>query len=102
MARSSTSTADAPPSERRRDDPRHHSRQSSDTKPLGCSLTILLARNPDKVAGCGPVAEIAALIDVGELRLDISERELLTDTAAIHERAEAGDLRGRVVLIPEG
>ena len=52
--------------------------------------------------GCGPVAEIAALIDVGELRLDISERELLTDTAAIHERAEAGDLRGRVVLIPEG
>ena len=52
--------------------------------------------------GCGPVAEIAALIDAGELRLDISERELLTDTAAIHERAEAGDLRGRVVLIPEG
>jgi hypothetical protein len=52
--------------------------------------------------GCGPVAEIAALIDGGELRLDISERELLTDTAAIHERAEAGDLRGRVVLVPEG
>ena len=48
------------------------------------------------------MAEIAALIDAGELRLDISERELLTDTAAIHERAEAGDLRGLVVLIPEG
>ena len=52
--------------------------------------------------GCGPVAEIAALIDAGELRLDISERELLRDTAAIHERAVAGDLRGRVVLVPEG
>ena len=52
--------------------------------------------------GCGPVAEIAALIDAGELRLDISERERLTDTAANHERPEAGDLRGRVVLIPEG
>jgi hypothetical protein len=52
--------------------------------------------------GCGPVAEIAALIDACELRLDISGRELLRDTAAIHERAEAGDLHGRVVLIPEG
>ena len=52
--------------------------------------------------GCGPVAEIAALIDAGELRLDISERGLLRDTAAIHERAVAGDLRGRVVLVPEG
>ena len=44
-----------------------------------------------RLPGCGPVVEIAALIDAGELRLDISERELLTDTAAIHERAEAGD-----------
>ena len=48
------------------------------------------------------MAEIAALIDAGELRLDISERGVLSDAAAIHERAEAGDLRGRVVLIPEG
>ena len=48
------------------------------------------------------MAEIAALIDAGDLRLDISERGLLTDTAAIHERAEAGELRGRVVLVPEG
>jgi hypothetical protein len=52
--------------------------------------------------GCGPVAEIAALIDAGELRLDISERELLTDTSAIHEPAEDGELRGRVVLVSEG
>jgi hypothetical protein len=42
------------------------------------------------------------LIDAGELRLDVSGRGLLSDTAAIHERAEAGDLRGRVVPIPEG
>jgi hypothetical protein len=66
------------------------------------SITILLARNPEKVAGLRAVAEIAAMIDAGEPRLDISERELLTDTAAIHERDEAGDLRGRVVLIPRG
>ncbi len=51
--------------------------------------------------GCGAVAQIAALIDAGERRLNISERKLLTDTTASHERAEAGDLRGRVVLIPE-
>ncbi len=48
------------------------------------------------------MAEIAALIGAGEPRLDISERELLRDTPAIHGRAGAGDLRGRVVLIPEG
>ena len=40
-------------------------------------------------------ATITAPIDAGELRLDISERGLPRDTAAIHERAEAGDLRGR-------
>ena len=39
--------------------------------------------------GCGPVAELAALIDDGELRLAISGRGLLRDTAAIHERAAA-------------
>jgi hypothetical protein len=52
--------------------------------------------------GCGLVVEIAALIGAGELRLGISDRGLLRDTAAIHARAVAGDLRGRVVLIPEG
>jgi hypothetical protein len=40
--------------------------------------------------GCGPVAEIAGLIDAGELRLDISERGLLSDTSVFHERADAG------------
>jgi hypothetical protein len=52
--------------------------------------------------GCGPVAEITAPIDAGELRWDTSERGLLTDTAAIHDGPEAGQLRGRAVLIPEG
>jgi NAD(P)-dependent dehydrogenase (short-subunit alcohol dehydrogenase family) len=48
------------------------------------------------------VAEIPAPIDAGELRRDTSERGLLTDTAAIHDGPEAGQLRGRAVLIPEG
>jgi hypothetical protein len=46
------------------------------------------------------VAEIAATIDAGELGLDINGRGLLTDGAVIHERA--CDLRGRIVLVPEG
>jgi hypothetical protein len=39
----------------------------------------------------------ATRIDAGELRLDTGGRELLSGTAASHERAEAGDLRGRVL-----
>ena len=66
-ARSSTSTADAPRSERGQDDPGHHPRRRSDTRPRGCWLTILVARNPDKVAGLRAGGEIPALIDAGEL-----------------------------------
>ena len=60
------------------------------------------SRSRTRSPGCGPVAEIAAVIDAGELRLDISERGLLRDIAAIHDRAEAGGLRGLVVLTLEG
>jgi hypothetical protein len=52
--------------------------------------------------GCGPAAEIAALIDAGELPLDISERGLLSDTSGSATAPEAGDMHGRVGLIPEG
>jgi NADPH:quinone reductase-like Zn-dependent oxidoreductase len=38
----------------------------------------------------------------GKLRLDISGRRSLADTRLIHEQSEAGAIRGRVVLIPEG
>lgn len=55
-----------------------------------------------RLPGCEPVAEITAPIDAGEPRWDTSERGLLTDTAAIDERPEAGQLRGRAVLVPEG
>ena len=40
-------------------------------------------------------ATITAPIDGGERRLDISERELLTDTAAIHDGPEASQLGPR-------
>jgi hypothetical protein len=47
--------------------------------------------------GCGPVAGIGA----GEMRSDIHKRRLLTDNAAIHQGAEAGDVPGRAVQIAE-
>jgi hypothetical protein len=45
---------------------------------------------------------IAARVDASELRLDISERELLTNTAAIYERAKGGDQRDGAAGIAEG
>jgi hypothetical protein len=72
-------------------------RSHSAARSRSCSLATR-TRSP----GCEPVAELAALIGAGELRLDINERALLAHSAGIHERAEAGGLRGRVVLIPEG
>jgi hypothetical protein len=43
-------------------------------------------------------ATMTAPIGAGELRWDTSERGLLTGTAAILDRPEAGQLRGRAVL----
>ncbi|MFZ0974037.1 MAG: hypothetical protein WAN22_17530 [Solirubrobacteraceae bacterium] len=64
--------------------------------PLGCSLTILLARNPDKVAGLRAGG--------GARSFDRRRR-----AAVGHQRARASEgyrgdprTRGRVVLIPEG
>jgi len=47
-------------------------------------------------------ATITAPIDAGELRWDTSGRRLRTDTAAIHDGPEAGQLRGRAVPAPAG
>ena len=48
------------------------------TRPPARSRSCSLATRT-RSPGCGPVAEIAALIDAGELGLDISERELLRE-----------------------
>jgi hypothetical protein len=57
------------------------------------SITLRLARNPDKMPG---------LRGAGDLRLNVNERALLAPGAAIHEHTEAGDPRGRIVLLSEG
>jgi len=46
------------------------------------------------------LGHLVALVDRGELRIDVAERVPLTELAAIHARAATGDLPGRVVVVP--
>ncbi|RRR96048.1 NADP-dependent oxidoreductase [Glycomyces terrestris] len=46
------------------------------------------------------LAELVALVDVGELHVDVAERLPIADTAALHDRAVAGEVSGKVVLTP--
>jgi NADPH:quinone reductase-like Zn-dependent oxidoreductase len=46
------------------------------------------------------LGHLVALVDRGELRVDVAERVPLTDLPAIHARAATGDLPGRVVVLP--
>jgi NADPH:quinone reductase-like Zn-dependent oxidoreductase len=48
------------------------------------------------------LAEIARLVDAGEVTVPIGERHPFAETAAVHRRAAAGDLHGKVVLTPQG
>jgi NADPH:quinone reductase-like Zn-dependent oxidoreductase len=48
------------------------------------------------------LTQIVERVAAGEIRLDISGRRPLADTPLIHQQSEAGGIRGRVVLIPEG
>jgi NADPH:quinone reductase-like Zn-dependent oxidoreductase len=46
------------------------------------------------------LAQLAALVDSGELRVEVAQRVPLGGLAAIHEQSAAGTLRGKVVVIP--
>ncbi|QQQ76873.1 NADP-dependent oxidoreductase [Saccharothrix sp. 6-C] len=43
---------------------------------------------------------LVALVDRGVVRIDVSERHGLADLPGLHRRAEAGDLRGKVLVTP--
>jgi len=45
------------------------------------------------------LAHLVALVDRGELRVDVDRRVPLAELAAVHAEAEAGALRGRVVVV---
>lgn len=46
------------------------------------------------------LAKLVALVDAGELRVDVSRRIPLSELPALHEEAAAGALRGKVVVLP--
>ena len=44
------------------------------------------------------LGELVAMVDRGELRVDVAERVALADLATVHERSDAGSLGGKVVV----
>ncbi|WGL52377.1 NADP-dependent oxidoreductase [Nocardioides sp. BP30] len=46
------------------------------------------------------LAELVAAVDRGELRVDVAERVGLADLPALHARAAAGQVSGKVVVLP--
>ena len=45
------------------------------------------------------LSQLAALVDRGELRVDVAERVPLAELAAVHAKADAGELSGKVVVV---
>jgi NADPH:quinone reductase-like Zn-dependent oxidoreductase len=48
----------------------------------------------------GQLAQLVALIDRGELRVDVARRVPLAELPAVHAEAAAGTLAGKVVVLP--
>lgn len=46
------------------------------------------------------LAAIVAKVDAGEVRVEVSARRPLSELAAVHELSAAGQIRGKVVLVP--
>ncbi len=49
----------------------------------------------------GQLSELAALVDRGELHVDVAERIPLAELPALHARAAGGALPGRVIVLPD-
>jgi len=68
------------------------------TEPLtapGVKAVHFVARNDP-----GDLAALVKLVDAGTVRVDISATRPLADLAAIHREAEAGQTRGKIILLP--
>jgi NADPH:quinone reductase-like Zn-dependent oxidoreductase len=46
------------------------------------------------------LSQLVARVDRGELRVDVAERVPLGDLPALHARAAAGDISGKVIVLP--
>lgn len=58
------------------------------------AVTIYL--HPDTAV----LTELVDLIDRGDLRVDIAERVALSELPELHRRADAGEVHGKVVIVP--
>jgi len=45
------------------------------------------------------LAQLTALVDSGELRVDIAQRVPLAELPAVHTTSDAGELSGKVVVV---
>ena len=50
----------------------------------------------------GELERIVALVDSGDLRVEVAERVPLSELPTVHMRAAAGQLHGKVIAVPEG
>lgn len=46
------------------------------------------------------LARLVTMVDAGELRIDVARRVPLAELASVHTDADAGTLRGKVVVVP--
>jgi NADPH:quinone reductase-like Zn-dependent oxidoreductase len=61
----------------------------------GVRAEVVFVRNDaDQLAG------LVAKVDAGELHVDVAERLPLSELSAVHARADAGALPGKVVILP--
>ncbi len=60
------------------------------------AVTIFL--HPDAAV----LTELVGLVDSGDLKVEIAQRVPLPELIKVHEEAEAGRLRGKVVVVPFG
>ena len=57
------------------------------------TVTVFVRNAPDQLAN------LVAMVDAGELHVDIAERHPLYELSTVHARADAGALPGKVVLL---
>jgi NADPH:quinone reductase-like Zn-dependent oxidoreductase len=60
------------------------------------AMPVFVRSDADQLAG------LVAMVDAGELHVDVAERLPLSELPAVHARADAGALPGKVVLLPAG
>ncbi|MDO8189110.1 NADP-dependent oxidoreductase [Conexibacter sp. JD483] len=47
------------------------------------------------------LAQLSALVEAGELRVEVAERVALAELPALHARAASGELSGKAIVLPE-